>query len=102
MKNVINVYPISGLYYELYSPNILDNKPLTLDLTSNNPLYNLNTIFWANILSESNLDALFSVMAENRENGNQFNDIEKAVFFNQDLFKQLVNKRPANKSQGVK
>lgn len=92
MKNVINVYSISGLYYELYSPNVFDNKPLTLDMTSNNPLYNLNTIFWANILSESNLDSLFSMMAENRENGNQFNDIEKAVFFNQDLFKQLVNK----------
>lgn len=90
--DVLNLYSISGLFYELYSPSYQIYSENPLDYDSNNPMYRLNALFWAKLFSENNIDRLLAAM-EATDLSN-FGDIEKAVLANKDLFKALVIRAP--------
>ena len=90
--NALNIYPIGGLFYELYSPNppIYNCKPL--DPMNDNPLYRINALFWATVFSNSNIERLLDKMASS--NHDMFGLIENAVLSNRELFKDLTIKAP--------
>ena len=89
--NALNIYPIGGLFYELYSPNppIYNCKPL--DPMNDNPLYRINALFWATVFSNSNIERLLDKMASS--NHDMFGLIENAVLSNRELFKHYHSKR---------
>lgn len=91
---ILNVYSISGLFYELYSPNVQLYNCNPLDFTSGNPLYRLNALFWAELFSEKNVDCLFDAL--DSSSFDSLSEIEKAVLANKKLFKSLINKAPLN------
>lgn len=92
--NVLNLYSISGLFYELYSPSYQLYSDSPLDYASDNPMNRLNALFWAKLFSENNIDKLFVAMEAT--NLNNIGDIEKAVLANKDLFRLLVIRAPLN------
>lgn len=47
----IDVYSLSGLFYELYNPQIDDYSTISLEASTNNPLRRVNALFWARLLS---------------------------------------------------
>lgn len=89
---ILNVYPISGLFYELYSPNVHLYNCNPLDFSSDNPLYRLNALFWAKLFSEKNVDQLYDAL--DFSNFSSLSEIEKAVLANKSLFKSLITEAP--------
>lgn len=89
---ILNVYSISGLFYELYSPNVQLYNCNPLDFTSSNPLYRLNALFWAKLFGEKNVDRLFDAL--DSSNFNSLSEIEKAVLANKSLFKAIIIEAP--------
>ena len=91
---ILNVYSISGLFYELYHPNVQLHKCEPLDFTSINPLNRLNALFWADLLSLDNIDRLLKKMEDTMSDSSELRDIEKAVLSNKTLFTRLVHQAP--------
>ena len=91
---ILNVYSISGLFYELYHPNVQLHKCEPLDFTSVNPLNRLNALFWADLLSLDNIDRLLKKMEDTMSDSSELSDIEKAVLSNKTLFTRLVHQAP--------
>lgn len=87
--DVLNIYPISGLFNELYSPNVSSYNCEPLDSLSTDPLYRLNALFWAKLLSHKNLDLLIQTMESSDKN--KWGYIEQAVIANKSLFKSLIS-----------
>ena len=77
---ILNVYSISGLFYELYSPNVQLYNCNPLDFSLGNPLYRLNALFWAELFSEKNVDLLLDAL--DSSNFDSLSEIEKAVLAN--------------------
>lgn len=88
---IFNVYSIAGLFYELYSPNIDHFTCTPLTESDANPLYRINGLFWAKLLSEASLKYLIEKIKCNID---ESSDIEQAVIANEDLFVSLVTNAP--------
>lgn len=93
--DILNVYSIAGLYYELYSPNPDQFNIDPLNTETENPLRRINALFWAKLFSSQNIDLLLSNMLSSSRN-NAISDIERAVLADQQLFKETIIQAPIN------
>jgi len=92
MKDILNVYSISGLFYELYYPDVGAFTCDRLDTNHANPLQRTNALFWADLLSKSNLERLIEHMKEEQQDESRVGNIERAVLANPQLFIGLIEK----------
>ena len=92
MKDILNVYSISGLFYELYYPDVGAFTCDRLDTNHANPLQRTNALFWADLLSKSNLERLIEHMKEEQQDESRVGNIERAVLANPHLFIGLIEK----------
>ena len=83
--DVLNIYPIGGLFYELYSPNPSQFNCSPLDVKDSNPLKRVNALFWAKLFSDRNINQLLSAM--DKEDIEKLSKIEKAVLSNKNYSK---------------
>ena len=90
MKEIVNIYPISGLYNELYSPTSTGLNLSRLDFQTKDPLKDVNRLFWSVLLSSENLERMISVMKQEYNKNVRLSDIEMAVLANDSLFVELV------------
>lgn len=91
---ILNVYSISGLFYELYQPNIQQYSCEPLDFSDSNPLNRLNALFWAELFSTENIEHLLKRIEENVSDFTELSDLEKAVLSNKTLFALLAHQAP--------
>lgn len=86
----MNLYPITGLYQELYNPDFLS---MSESLGSNNDIdvfKNINSYFWSKILSEETIDSLLEILNERKDIIPDINFKYKAVLNNPNFFKKNV------------
>lgn len=85
----MNIYPITGLYQELYNPDLLSMAEPIGDDEGIGVLKNINSFFWAKILSEETIDLLLNIISEKRKHST-FNLKYEAVANNPKYFKKSV------------
>lgn len=85
----MNIYPITGLYQELYNPDLLSMAEPIGDNEGIGVLKNINSFFWAKILSEETIDLLLNIISEKRKHST-FNLKYEAVANNPKYFKKSV------------
>ena len=62
----LNLYPITGLYQELYNPDLLSmSEPLGAE-SGIDVFKNINSYFWADVLSEKTIDSLLDILNERK------------------------------------
>lgn len=90
--DIINIYPISGLFNELYYPDAPSYNLLPLDTKSSNSLRRINSLFWAKLLCPNNVNRL--IMAIENANYAELGYVEQAILANRELFKRIIGKAP--------
>lgn len=86
----LNLYPITGLYQELYNPDLLSmSEPLGTE-SGIDVFKNINSYFWANVLSEKTIDFLLDVLNDRKEFIDNMNFKYKAILNNPHFFKKSV------------
>jgi len=94
--DILNIYSISGLFYELYSPDFDAFTTDPLDYKSSNPLRRINALFWAQLFDLPQLEELIFSMEKYADTSSSLNEIERAVLTNKNLFKMLAHNAPRN------
>lgn len=89
--DILNVYSISGLFNELYNPNVDQYHTEPLSLNSNNPLKRTNSLFWAKLLSTYNFEKLITKINDAKMQGEKLSEKEKAIVANPKLFVKLLS-----------
>lgn len=86
----LNLYPITGLYQELYNPDLLSmSEPLGAE-SGIDVFKNINSYFWADVLSEKTIDSLLDILNERKGFIDNTNFKYKAVLNNPQFFKKSV------------
>ena len=63
----MNLYPIMGIYQEIYNPDFKSMSESIGDETGINVFKNINSFFWASILSESTINKLLNILEDQNE-----------------------------------
>lgn len=86
----MNLYPITGLYQELYNPDLLSmNEPLGIE-KGIDVFKNINSYFWADVLNEKKIDLLLEILEERKDFVAEMNIKYKAIINNPQYFKKSV------------
>jgi hypothetical protein len=62
----LNLYPITGLYQEIYNPDLLSMSEPIGDEKGIDVFKNINSYFWSTILSEQTIDCLLDILNERK------------------------------------
>lgn len=90
--DVINIYPISGLFNELYYPDAPSYNLLPLDTKTSNSLRRINCLFWAELLCPNNVNRLLRAIENANYEGLGY--VEQAILANKELFKIIISQAP--------
>ena len=86
----LNLYPITGLYQELYNPDLLSmSEPLGAE-SGIDVFKNINSYFWADVVSEKTIDFLLDILNERKEFIANIDFKYRAVLNNRQFFKKSV------------
>ncbi|MDD2413263.1 MAG: hypothetical protein PHR79_10175 [Bacteroidales bacterium] len=87
----LNLYPITGLYQEVYNPDLLSmSEPLGAE-SGIDVFRNINSYFWSNVLSEKKIDSLLDILNERKKFIDNMHFKYKAVLNNPQFFKKSVS-----------
>ena len=92
--DILNIYSISGLFNELYNPNVDQFHTQSFSLNSDNPLRRTNALFWAKLFSIQNLKHLITQITDAKIRGEKLSEKEKAIVANPNLFIDLLSAAP--------
>lgn len=93
---ILNVYSIAGLYYELYVPKKGGLSVDDIDLLKNDSLIHLNELFWAEQFSLGNLQTLMLKLKQTNSNSKGLSIQEKAIMANPSLFIEKIKEACSN------
>lgn len=92
--DILNIYSISGLFNELYNPNVDQFHTQSFSLNSDNPLRRTNALFWAKLFSIQNLKHLITQITDAKIRDEKLSEKEKAIVANPNLFIDLLSAAP--------